>query len=323
MSVNALRKVENTVNEKVFFFKDNDKNNIYTKVWYPRKRHKVKGIIQVAHGLGETIEYYEEFADFFIQNGYIVYVNEALGHGRTAGDINDLSYKYTGGNTGTDGLNHMVNNLKMLTDDIKRKYFNKKIFLIGHSLGSVLSQIYAYKYGDSINGIIFTGAISDLGEEKFGNLIRIAKNEVETYGRSEPSLEAFNAIFGHLNDKFEPASTEFDWITSDEKMLKESLSSPYANIQFNTGFYLDFFYALKDRIDKNNLRKIPKDLPLFFLSGSDDPFGNGIKELFNIYREERLKDISFNLYEGKRHSILREVNRSVVFKDILNWINKH
>lgn len=61
----------------------------------------------------------------------------------------------------------------------------------------------------------------------------------------KPSVEVFNALFQHLNDKFKPAKTEFDWITSDKKMLKESLESPYANIPFNVGFYLDFVSAFK------------------------------------------------------------------------------
>lgn len=308
------------------FFKDYDGKNIYTKVWYPAKKDNVKGIIQVAHGLGETSEYYEEFADFFRKNGYVIYLNEALGHGRTAGDINDSNYKYAAGNAGIDGLNHITLDLKILTDYIKNIYPNKKIFLIGHSLGSVVSQIYAYKYGNGINGIICTGVISDLSEERFVYLLQLAKSEIKKRGRLKPSVEVFNALFQHLNDKFKPARTEFDWITSDEKMLKESLESPYANVPFNVGFYLDFVNALKDRNEKNNIEKIPKDLPIFLLSGSGDPLsnnGSGIKELFKIYKEQRLKDISFNIYEGKRHSILREVNRNIVFKDILNWINIH
>lgn len=326
MTVNILKKIRNADSEKTFFFQDYDGVKIYTKVWYPKEKDDIEGIIQIAHGLGETTEYYEEFASFFRKNGYVVYLNEALGHGRTAGDINDSNYKYNAGNAGIDGLNHMVVDLKILTENIKKKYPNKKIFLLGHSLGSVISQIYAYKYGDGINGIICTGAISELNEERFEYLLQVARSEIEKRGRLEPSVEVFNALFGDLNDKFKPARTEFDWITSDEKLLKESLESPYANIFFNVGFYFDFINALKDRNEKNNIEKIPKDLPIFFLSGSKDPLsdnGNGIKELFNIYKEQRLKDISFNMYEGKRHSILRETNRNLMFKDILHWIDSH
>lgn len=322
MTVNILKKTYKADSEKVFFFEDYDGVKIYTKVWYPKEKGNIKGIIQIAHGLGETTEYYEEFGNFFRKNGYVVYLNEALGHGRTAGE----NYKYNAGNAGKDGLNHMVIDLKILTENIKNKYPDKKIFLLGHSLGSVISQIYAYKYGDGINGIIYTGAISELNEERFEYLLQIAREEIEKRGRLEPSVEVFNALFGDLNDKFKPARTEFDWITSDEKLLKESLESPYANIPFNVGFYFDFINALKDRNAKNNIEKIPKDLPIFFLSGGEDPLsdnGNGIKELFNIYKEQRLKDISFNIYEGKRHSILRETNRNLVFKDVLHWIDSH
>ena len=182
MVVNTLNKAQDVDTEEVFFLKDYDEKNIYTKVWYPAKKDNVKGIIQIAHGLGETSEYYEEFADFFRKNGYVIYLNEALGHGRTAGDINNSNYKYAAGNAGVDGLNHMALDLKILTDRIKNKYPNKKIFLIGHSLGSVVSQIYAYRYGDGINGIICTGIINNLSEERLEYLLQVAKSGIKNVG---------------------------------------------------------------------------------------------------------------------------------------------
>lgn len=324
MSLGVLKNIHTVNGEEDFFFRDYDNVEIYTKVWYPKKSSNIKGIIQIAHGLGETVEYYREFANYFKKNGYIIYINEALGHGRTAGDISDYNYKFKAGNTGIDGINHMAEDLKILTDRIKYKYPDKKIFLLGHSLGSVVSQIYAYKYGKHINGIILTGTINNLEQNYYEQLLQTVEDELKKRGRLEASIDTFNALFGSLNNKFKPSKTEFDWITSDEILLKESLESPYSNIPFNIGFYVDFINALKNINKKIFIEKIPKDLPIFLLSGKEDPFcenGNGIKKLFNFYKESGIKDVSFNLYEGKRHSILREVNRLGVFKNILKWIN--
>lgn len=40
-----------------------------------------KGTIQIAHGLVEYHDRYDEFAKFLNEHGYIVYCNDHLGHG--------------------------------------------------------------------------------------------------------------------------------------------------------------------------------------------------------------------------------------------------
>jgi alpha-beta hydrolase superfamily lysophospholipase len=156
-------------------------------------------------------------------------------------------------------------------------------------------------------------------------LINTAKNEIEEQGRNVKSTKAFNALFEHANDEFEPSKTGFDWITSDEVLLAESLNSPYASVFFTAGFYLDLFNALVDVKQAKNLLRIPRNLPIFSVSGSKDPFGFngfGVKTLFEGYKSLGFKDVSYNIYKNKRHSILRETNRAQVTIDIISWINE-
>lgn len=313
------------INEKTFYFIDEKGKSIYTKKWHA-EGNAIVGIIQIAHGLGETVEYYDELARFFAGKGYIVYANEALGHGRTAGDINSLEFKYSAGNIGIDGFNNMVEDLKLLTDIIKKENPAKPVFLIGHSMGSVLAQIYAYKYGEKLEGIIYSGATGCIENRKLENLIDIAENESKNVGRNAIAIKAYNALFEHANDQFETVDTGFEWITSDKQLLKESLESPYANIPFNVGFYVDFTHSLEEVIKDENIKKIPKELPIFCVSGGNDYFsdnGENVIKLISKYNETGILDVSSKIYRGKRHSILREVNRKVVYKDILNWIEKH
>ena len=74
-----------------------------------------------------------------------------------------------------------------------------------------------------------------------------------------------------------------------------------------------------------NIKKIPTDLPVFFIWGSDDPvgsYGASIKDLIKIYQSNGMNKIEFKEYPGDRHEILNENDKEKVENDIIEWINK-
>ena len=78
-----------------------------------------------------------------------------------------------------------------------------------------------------------------------------------------------------------------------------------------------------NRQEKNE--KVPKTLPIFFVAGKEDPVGNFGKSVENIYKNYKLcgiQDVSIKLYEKDRHEILNEVDRRIVFEDLLRWMEK-
>ena len=309
-----------------FYLNSFDKVPIYVKKWSPNHNFNIKGVVIVAHGLGENTEFYDEFATTTASHGFISYINDARGHGKTAGDITNPSYLKKAGDIGRDGITKMVEDLFTLTLRAREENPGLPVFLLGHSLGSILAQVFAIKHGSSVNGIIYSGTMGYINDKDLSHLINTAKEEIEEHGRNVKSTKAFNALFGHANDEFEPSNTGLDWITSDEALLAESMSSPYASVLFAAGFYLDLFNALVDVKQAKNLLRIPIALPIFSVSGSKDPFGFngfGVKTLFEGYKSLGFKDASYNIYKNKRHSILRETNRAQVTLDIISWINEH
>ena len=61
----------------------------------------------------------------------------------------------------------------------------------------------------------------------------------------------------------------------------------------------------------------------FWLLEKDDPVGNFGKSVENIYKNYKscgIEDVSMKLYENDRHEILNEVDRSLVFDDLLTWM---
>ena len=73
-----------------------------------------------------------------------------------------------------------------------------------------------------------------------------------------------------------------------------------------------------------NIKKTPKTLPLFFVSGADDPVGDlgeGVKKVYHMYEDAGVEDLTYRLYENDRHEILNELDKEQVYADICAWLN--
>ena len=74
---------------------------------------------------------------------------------------------------------------------------------------------------------------------------------------------------------------------------------------------------------KDSVYKISKDLPVFLVSGEDDPVGNygkSVKQVCQKYRGAGIKDVDIKLYRDDRHEILNEVDRVTVYEDLYLWL---
>lgn len=71
--------------------------------------------------------------------------------------------------------------------------------------------------------------------------------------------------------------------------------------------------------------RVPKELPVFFVAGADDPvgdFGKGVQKVYHKYIDAGMKDIQIKLYPGDRHEILNETDREQVMLDLYQWLEE-
>lgn len=302
-----------------FFFSSFDREMIYTRYW-PVDKEFVKGAILILHGLGETADYYDEFSRTANIEGFAVYISEARGHGRTAGDINSPYYGNKAGDIGREGFTCLYEDARMLTRLIRSEYRNKPVFMLGHSMGSLTARLYSARYGELIDGLILTGALA--APDNIDELKEAIENEISLNGLKAPCRYTFSLFFKDVSKQFEPVKTELDWITSDARMIDESLKLPYTYIMFNNGFYRSLFEALDEAGNAVLTGRFPRKLPVYLLSGGKDSItGNGriTQEQYKAYKKAGITDIEIKIYENCRHSILREVNRSEISHEILDW----
>ena len=129
--------------------------------------------------------------------------------------------------------------------------------------------------------------------------------------------------FGSYNKRFEPGETSKDWITSDKDHRQKYVNDPLCSFMFTLGGYYQMFEGMKVLTRKESMERIPKDLPVLFVAGADDPvgaFGKGVEKVYKKYKTAGMQQVSMHLYEGDRHEILNETDREQVYEDLYQWI---
>lgn len=255
---------------------------------------KPKGVIQLAHGLGEHAMRYEPLVADLASAGWEVWANEHRGHGPTGveqwqGDLSRM------GRLGPGGLRATIHNLTEFRGLIAEHHSDRPVVFLGHSWGSLMGQILLNQGFDRhIDGIVLTGSTYRLpGYMNAGNL---------------------NARHAHLG------TTGAEWLSRDEAVWHRWVDDPLA-FEANT-------LKLFGPIDAARLigvpKKAPLDLPMLLMVGSDDSLGGerGVRRLERAYRERAgLNDISVQVYPDARHEVFNETNRDEVVADLLNWLD--
>ena len=295
-----------------------DGHENYAYMWEPDEGKNIVGIIQLTHGSCEHSKRYEDFAKFLTDNGYIVYSIDLRGHGLSVKSKEDLGY--FGDN---NGWNMIVEDLYELTKFIKDKHSNLKIIVLGHSMGSFLARHYAIVHGNEIDGLIATGTAQNpkliLKLGKF-----LAEKDIKKNGPKHINHTLNNMSYNSFSNQFKPIRTKQDWLTRDEKIVDKFIEDELCGFIFTSSGFRDMFDGLLFITDKENIEKMPKELPVLLLSGKSDPVGSNGKMVIKAYEEYKkagIKNIQMKLYDDMRHEILNEIGKEEVYKDILNWLS--
>ena len=263
--------------------------------------HNVRGVVQIAHGLGEYMGRYAELAETLVEGEFVVYGNDHRGHGLTAKPSGSF------GEFGPAGFDQLVEDMISLRVIAKNEHRGKPYILLGHSMGSFAAQQFILDHSHSVDGLVLSGSGA------LDSLARLAQ--------SVPSGEDPMKL---LNAPFEPARTPFDWLSRDNAEVDAFINDPLCFPSL-TARSMEFFVDAFPRLaDPKEIRKVNGDLPIYLISGSDDPVGQrlaGVRLLVDRYRSVGLTSITHDFYSGGRHEMLHEINRRDVITNLLVWLS--
>jgi alpha-beta hydrolase superfamily lysophospholipase len=275
--------------------------------------------ITIAHGMGEHARRYDWVAGELNKAGYAVYAADHRGHGATSIDHDPGGL----GDMGEDGWNRTIADVHDLVAAVAAKHPDLPQVLFGHSMGSMITQQYLYRYPQGLDAAVISGSPGFASPFQLWLSHLIARFESWRHGPAGESALLDKMIFGNANASFEhAAATGFEWLSRDPQQVQQYVDDPLCGFVLRAGSLANMFAGAREARRAASLQQLPATLPVYIFSGADDPVHNeskGLNSLLQAYRQ-RFKQVDFTLYPGGRHEMLNETNRQQVVDDLTGWL---
>jgi alpha-beta hydrolase superfamily lysophospholipase len=268
--------------------------------WTADDGNSDSGIVVLVHGMGEHLRRYDHVADALTAHGYAVYGHDHRGHGAS------LAADDEPGQLGHNGWSALVEDLNLVIAQAKSDHPGLPVVIVAHSMGSFATQQFLLDHGSDVDAVALTGtAALDL---------------------LEPALDLSTDLdLSAFNTPFQPARTDFDWLSRDESVVDAYIADPFCGFGIDAASVKEMFAGARRLADPDEVSRIPHYLPVYLAVGSKDPVNGELNLLWALvdrYRAAGLNDVTVRVYDDGRHEILNEINRAEVIEDLLHWLQR-
>lgn len=262
--------------------------SMYYQSWAPET--SPRGMILVVHGLGEHSARYQCLATYFVARDYVVGALDLNGHG------------YSGGSPGyVEAFSDYEDDLALFHELMSQRFPQIPAFLLGHSMGGLISCCYLRSAQDRFSGAMLSGAavITSQQPGAIGMwLIRLLSRVIPRLGLSRLDAK------GVSRD-----ADEVTKYTEDPLVYHGALSARLLH---------EFFGSMQSlRASAGEIH-----IPLLIMHGSEDvmvaPEGSQL-----LHERVGSDDKTLVLYPGLYHEIFNEPEKDRVFGDMLAWLERH
>jgi alpha-beta hydrolase superfamily lysophospholipase len=266
---------------------------IHYESWRVPDAHAV---VQLVHGIGEHRGRYPALIAALNAAGYSVWADDHRGHGQTGfeqhgGDLTRM------GLPGPGRMRASIDAVGQFSELIRAaEGGDVPLVILGHSWGSFITQHLVNGHPDRYDAVVLSAtAWAQLGWTNTGD----------------------------LNKRFaRPGGTAMEWISRDPEVAAAFVADPYTTTRT-----LQQLYGWPQSLSLINRpsKRIPSELPLLLLVGSDDAVAGerGALALLRDYvRRCGSVDAQLIVYEGARHEVFNELNQEEVRADLIRWLDE-
>lgn len=267
-----------------------------------------KAAVLLAHGALEHHKRYREFIVYLNQNGYPVIAFDHRGHGKSISENYPKGYM--------DMLEECIADMRAVLCFCKELYPGKKIYMIGHSMGSMFARVYLQKYDRDIEKLVLSGTVCH--HFPAAGAAFLARAASFYFGEKRHSF--FFALLNKMEGK------DRSWISYNEENLREIAADPLIVKRFrNKSNAVIFEVNARLKAFSQYSCKNPS-LQILSISGEDDVLitggRKGLEDTMRSLRRIGYQDLENRVYRGMRHEVLREKEREIVYRDVIAFFEK-
>ena len=269
------------------YFEGRERRKLFYQYWMPDSGES-KAFIVGIHGWGTHSDRFKVPAEDLTEKGYALYSFDLRGHWRNAGN--------TPGHI--DSMDHIQKDIVLFMDIVRKDSKDKKIFLMGHSLGGLISLIYAINRPD-LPGVIVTSPMLGLSIGK-----KLAKALTKPLSKLTPTK-----IMNYEIDQ--------TILTSDLKILRSYLADTKKLNIISVKTAVERQQSMIWAMDNARYLSCPA---LIMQAGNDKVIDK--EKTKEFFEKVKSKDKTYKEYDGFLHDILHEKKRAQVYRDIDIFISK-
>ena len=279
------------------------------------KAEKAKAVLQMVHGMQEHKERYYPFIEYLNKNGYSVVISDMRGHGEDAPMLGHIADK--------KGEKILTDDQKRIYDYIKENFKDLPVYLFGHSMGSIISRVVLQERSKDYEKVILSGYVAPNPASPvavlLGNIVKGCS------GSKKFSKLLANLALGPYSKAVKDRKTDLDWLSTNEENVQNYIADPLCGFPFTNGSFSALFHLLNNMGKAGKYVNVNKELPFLLAGGEDDPCTAGEKGRANskkVLEKAGFSKFEVATFKGMRHEILNEKDKDLVYKTMLDFLNK-
>ena len=272
-----------------------------------------KAVVVFVHGMAEHKERYYPFMTYLSEQGFACVIYDQRGHGATAVSPDDLGY------FGQNGVQKLVEDTHTVIQWARKQYTGLKVFLFGHSMGSMVVRCFTKKYDAQIDGLVVCGSPSNNGASGLGILVTYLIQLFK--GDRFRSKKVALMMFGPHTKKFKAEGMRNAWLSTNKANVEEYNADPLCGFLFTLNGYRVVMQLIQETYSPKGWAVKTPDMPVHFLAGSEDPCiitREAFDKAVNFFPVRGYKQVTSQVYPGLRHEVLNEVGKEGVWEDVGN-----
>ena len=270
-----------------------------------------KAAVVLVHGMAEHKKRYFPFMTWLSEQGFACVITDLRGHGADV-PADDLGY------FGKKGNELLIEDTLEVVRWTKSQYPGLKVFLFGHSMGSLIVRCFAKKFDAQIDGLVVCGSPSKNSAAGPGIILTQLIGLFKGKRYRSPLLEKLST--GAYEKRFAAEGLTNAWLSTNKANVQAYNNDPLCGFRFTANGDQGLMRLMQDTYDPDDWTVANPALPVHFIAGSEDPCIGSIKqfsEAVSFFRSRGYKTVTSKIYPGLRHEILNELGKEEVWRDVV------
>ena len=262
--------------------------DIFYQYWLPEG--EPKATLLVVHGVREHSGRYMNVVNHLVPSGYCVYGIDHIGHGKSDGE-----------RVYVERFQDYTKTLKKCFDMIREWQPERPIFLIGHSMGGLISTAFLLEHQDELSGAVLSAPSIKVSDNTSQAIIFVGK------------------LLSIIMPKAGLIKLDAERVSRDPAVVNAYINDPLVYTGKITARLGAQILKTMQRVTEQ-AAKIK--LPIMIVQGSDDKVVDprGAQLFYDFVTSE---DKTIKIYDGLYHEVFNEPEHEQVLNDVKTWLEAH